>query len=99
MLSIFQKEKKTHELDDEIGRVLHVMETTEIDSPEYTTLLTHAETLIKIRDKETPDSKVTLKDWLPVIGSLGGIAMIIVFEAAGHTITSKAASFIPKMKA
>ena len=42
--------------------------------------------------------RVKFKDFIPAIASIGGILVIVTFEAFGHTLTSKATAFVSKSK-
>lgn len=75
----------------------------------YETVLGRVERLYKLRKAITPEppqvpevavdkDRVRFKDFIPVIGSIGGILIIVVFEAYGHTLTSKANAFVQKSK-
>lgn len=67
------------------------------DTERYAKQVVSLETLYKLRNGHKP-SKTELKDWIPVIGSLGGILVIVTFEAFGHTLTSKSLAFTSKLK-
>ena len=95
-MTIFQrKQKKTTLIEEEIARVREEMQTVTADSPEYAAMVKQLIELHKIKDPGLRES-TTLKNWIPVIASLGGITLIIVYESLGHSFTSKAASFIRK---
>jgi hypothetical protein len=75
----------------------------------YETVLGRVERLYKLRKAITPEppqvqevvvdkDRVRFKDFIPVIGSVGGILVIVAFEAFGHTLTSKATAFVQKSK-
>lgn len=71
-----------------------------IDDPEtekYQKMVSSLETLHKLRAGKNARS-TELRDWIPVIGSLGGILVIVTFEAFGHTLTSKSIGFTSKLK-
>lgn len=74
------------------------------DSREYAQTLEQLEKLRNIHLTFDPEKvecrkdKAVLKDWIPVIGSVGGILTIVVFEGLGHTVTTKALSFVTKVK-
>ena len=74
------------------------------DSREYAQTLEQLEKLRNIQKSFEPDkgdvikNKATLKDWVPVIGSVGGILTIVIFEGLGHTVTTKALGFVTKVK-
>lgn len=94
MLGFTKQEKKT-QLDEAIEQVHLEMSVLTADSPEYAKCVDQLDKLYKIKDPKSKDRAV-LKDWIPVIGSLAGVAMIIVYEQYGHSLTSKAVSFIRK---
>lgn len=68
------------------------------NSDNYTKMVSNLETLYKLRSGQKP-SKTELKDWIPVMGTVGSILLIITFESFGHTMTSKAVGFVGKLKA
>lgn len=67
------------------------------ESDRYMKQVSTLETLYKLRNGHKP-TKTELKDWIPVIGSLSGILVIVLFEAYGHTLTSKSLGFVGKLK-
>jgi len=67
------------------------------ESDKYQKQVSTLETLYKLRNGHKP-SKTELKDWIPVIGSLSAVLVIVVFEAFGHSVTSKAVGFVGKLK-
>lgn len=83
-------------IDDAIRNVYREMESLTADSPEYAKMVDQLDKLYKIKDHMVKD-RVGLKTWIPVIGSVGGILVIVVFEAFGHSVTSKALSFARKV--
>lgn len=96
-----------NKLDQAISDGLDFLITEDDPSSDsYGTILERTSKLSKIRKEmlpestpETPDKdKLRIKDFIPVIGSLGGILVIVVFEAFGHTLTSKATAFVSKSK-
>ena len=95
-MTIFsRKPKKPTLIEEEIEEVRRQMQTVPADSDEYAAMVKQLVELYKIKDPGLRDS-TTLKDWIPVIASLAGISLIIVYESFGHSFTSKAASFIRK---
>lgn len=84
-------------LDETIEEVHRQMESLTADSDEYAAMVEQLEKLYKIKDPKSKD-QVNLKDWIPVIGSIGGILVIVTFEAMGHTLTSKALGFTSKLR-
>ena len=70
------------------------------ETKEYGDALDRLERLHKIRksllpQEETPEvvvekDRARLKDWLPLIATLGSTLIIVTAEAFGHTLTSKA---------
>ncbi len=95
-MTIFKRKQKTATLvEEQIAEVHRQMHTVTADSPEYAAMVKQLLELYKIKDPGLKDS-TTIKDWIPVIASLSGITLIIVYESFGHSFTSKAASFIRK---
>lgn len=91
--------KKTVEktkLDDAIEEVYRQMESLTADSAEYAKMVIQLDALYKIKSQNKDKNSVELKDWIPVIGSVGGILVIIIYESMGHSMTSKAMSFVKK---
>lgn len=98
-------------LDDAIERVTKELGDHDVASVEHKETVKQLQSLHQIRKDALPDptavletktaskkDRVKFKDFIPVIGSLGGIAIIVVFEAFGHTLTSKATAFVSKSK-
>lgn len=97
-------------LDDAISKNLDILIDDEDErSDMYGTILERTDKLTKMRKIIAPEpekepepvidkDRVRFKDLLPVIGSVGGILVIVVFEAFGHTLTSKATAFVQKSK-
>lgn len=95
-MTIFKrKPKETSFVEEEIKEVRRQMASLTADSPEYAAMVKQLIELSKIKDPSLRES-TSLKDWIPVIASLGGIALIIIYEQLGHSFTSKAASFVRK---
>lgn len=99
----------TAKLEELIYRAAEHLEGQEEETEDYSKTLEKYERLNKIKKMMTPEptpvpevvvdkDRVRLKDFLPVIGSVGGIIIIVVFEAFGHTLTSKATAFVTKTK-
>lgn len=95
MLNKKAKEAKQTLIEKQIEEVTRQMASLTADSPEYAKMVTQLQELYKIKDPNVRE-RTTLKDWIPVIASLGGIIVIIAYEQAGHSFTSRAASFIRK---
>ena len=57
---------------------------------------TKLERLYKLHNptKDVKECTTMLKDWIPVIGRI--VSVIIVYESMGHSLASKAVSFIRK---
>ena len=95
-MNIFKrKPKETTLIEEEIARVREEMQTVTADSPEYAAMVKQLIELYKIKDPNLRES-TSLKDWIPVIASLGGIVLILVYESFGHSFTTKAATFLLK---
>lgn len=89
------KPKEQTDLEETIAEVHRQMYATPADTPEFARMAEQLANLYKIKDPKSEKS-TSLKDWIPVIGSIGGVAVIIVYESLGHSLTSKAVSFIRK---
>jgi len=94
MLGINRKQEES-KLEEAIKAVFAEMESLTADSAEYAKCVDQLDKLYKIKDPKSKD-RTTLKDWIPVIASVGGIALIMIYEQRGHSFTSKAATFIRK---
>lgn len=95
-MNIFKRKlKETTLIEEEIARVREEMQTVTADSPEYAAMVKQLIELYKIKDPNLRES-TSLKDWIPVIASLGGIVLILVYESFGHSFTTKAATFLLK---
>lgn len=90
--------RNTDQTDHEeaIAEAYRHLLASEPDSPEYKLNLKHLERLYKLHNPTKDVKGTTLKDWIPVIGSIGGVLVIIAYESMGHSLTSKAVSFIRK---
>ena len=83
-------------LDDAIISLMREMDTFTGDTPEYARLSEQLDKLYKIKDNNRPDS--VKADTLALIaGNLAGILMIVGHERA-NVVTSKAISFVSKLK-
>ena len=65
----------------------------------YPDILANLNTAYGLRNSNVKKNTTELKDWLPMIGSVASILVIITFESFGNTMTSKALSFVSKPKA
>ena len=95
MLKKKPKDIRAAIIDDLIEDLKRQMDVTLGDSSEYAAMVKQLAELYKIKDGNARD-RATLKDWIPVIASLSGILLIILYESFGHSFTSRAASFIRK---
>lgn len=91
-----KKAKTKTQLDEAIAEVHKQMASLTADDPAYSTMVDQLDKLYKIKDPQSK-TKAEFKDWIPVIGTIGGILVIVTFEAYGHTMTSKALSFVRKV--
>jgi len=89
------KPKDQTDLEEQIAEVHRQMHTVTADSPEYAKMLEQLANLYKIKDPKSKES-TSLRDWIPVIGSIGAVLIVLVYESTGHSFTSKAVSFIRK---
>ena len=90
---MFQKKKPTR-LDHEVERALKELNGQKPGTDEYSNILAHLEKLHKMQ--ETPD-RVSYDTMVATAANLVGIALIIRHEHV-NVITSKAMSFVPKLK-
>lgn len=93
---MFSKERPKYQLliEDEIEALLRRLKTNH-ESEEYVKTLSHVERLHDMLDKK---STVVSKDtWVSVGANLLGILMIIKHEHV-NVISSKAMSFVPRLK-
>lgn len=82
-----------NDIDEASDEYAHIVDQlTKLYAIRKQHILTEPEAPEVVVDKD----RLRLKDWLPVIGSIGGILVIVAFEAAGHSVTSKALSFVKK---
>lgn len=88
--------KEDSHLEKSIAQIHEEMAGLTADNPEYAKCVDQLERLYKIKDPNSKDRAV-LKDWIPVIGSIGAVALILAYESFGHTITSKAVGFVRKV--
>jgi hypothetical protein len=89
-------EKKNTYVDDQIVRITVKLQHLEIDSKEYREAVELLSTLQKIRQEEKPN--MPSSDTMLTIGAnLLGIILILRHEHL-NVITSKAVSFVPKLK-
>lgn len=95
MLAFKRKQKKLTLVEEQIADVHRQMASVTADSPEYAAMVKQLLELYKIKDPQSAE-RTTLKDWIPVIASIGGILVIIAYEQRGHSFSTKAASFIRK---
>lgn len=93
----FRSQKKQTDHEETIAEVYRHMLEADPNSAEYKDYLDQLERLYKLHDPTKDKEGTTLKDWIPVIGSIGAVLIIIVYESAGHSLTSKAVNFIRKV--
>lgn len=94
MKDILAKLKKEDLFEKEIGRILKVMEDSELTSVEYRNALSTLERMMKMKNESSKNKKSVSPDTLAVVcGNLAGIIMILSYEKT-NTITSKAINFI-----
>lgn len=84
-------------LDEIIEEVENALKGADPETDTYTKMVANLDSLYKLRNTRKKN-ETELKDWIPVIGSVGGIAVIVLFEAFGHTVASKSLSFVSKLK-
>lgn len=94
---MLKKAQDTTRLDQAIEELENAIIAGDPETERYTKMVSSLEILYKLRVGHKP-SKTELKDWIPLIGSVGGILVIVIFEAFGHTVTSKSLGFVSKLK-
>lgn len=95
---MLKKPAEETKLDQIIEELEDHILTEDLDSKDYKKMVTNLETLYKLREGNKPKHQLELKDWIPVIGSIGGILVIVTFEAFGHTVATKGLGFVSKLK-
>ena len=83
-------------VDVEIARIIRALQTVEVESKEYGTLLGRLEKLQKIRQEENPDN-FSSDGLLMAATNLIGIFAILQHENL-NVITSKALSFVTRTR-
>ena len=91
------KAKPKNQTDETIAALYDSLKDIDATDPAYGAHLDQLERLHEIKDKKSKTS-ASFKDWIPVIGSIGGVLVIVAYESFGHTVTSKALSFVAKPK-
>lgn len=94
---MLRKAQDTTRLDKAIEDLENTIIGDDPDTELYAKHVASLEILHKLRNGHKP-TQLELKDWMPIIGSLGGILIIVIFEAFGHTLTSKSLGFVSKLK-
>jgi hypothetical protein len=94
---MLKKAKTPSNLDDIIEELEDAIKGADVETDRYDKMVSNLDTLYKLRNGHTP-AKLEKKDWLPILGSIGSILIIVTFEAFGHTVTSKSVGFVSKLK-
>lgn len=94
---MFTKKTDVTTIQDLINGVTSQMETYDAFSEEYAAMNEQLQALHKMRMSEKTLSRPSIDAVLGIVGNLAGIAGIVHFERA-HALTSKAVSFIGKLK-
>jgi len=95
---MFTKPKnESSKLDEIIDEVETYILSISPNDEEYSDLVDHLSKLYKIREQENSENKISANTKAIIIANLAGIVMILGFEKA-HVVTSKALSFIVKLK-
>lgn len=82
-------------LDEEIIRLLTIMEEETPDSDEYSKTADQLIKLMKLREEISSKRRVSPDTLAVVLGNIAGIGLILSYERA-HVITSKALGFVMK---
>ena len=87
-----------HDLDGLIADLAADLRGRECDTKEYRKVSEQYQKLMKLRADLSEDKRerVTLKDLLPIFGSLLGIVLVLNYERVA-VVTTKAWSLIPKI--
>lgn len=95
---MFGKKPKEEDLKLSVveNTLLDDMVTYGPDSPEYPTLLHYLERVRELRKKDDR-KRVSYDTVVQVMGTLGGILIIVIYEQK-HVLTTKALTFLPKGK-
>lgn len=88
--------KNDPQLDDAIERLHNELRNVSPISAEYTNMMNHLDRLYKIKN-DTRSEGVKPDTMALIAGNLAGICLIVGHERA-HVVTSKALSFISKLK-
>jgi hypothetical protein len=94
---MLKKAPDTTRLEKAIEELENAIIAGDPETERYTKMVSSLDLLYKLRSGHKP-SKTELKDWIPLIGSIGGILVIVIFEAFGHALTSKSVGFVFKPK-
>lgn len=86
----------TAQLDDAIARLHEELATHSVDTAEYAHILTNLDRLYKIKN-DTRSDRVKPDTIALIAGNLAGICLIVGHERA-NVVTSKALSFVSKLK-
>ncbi len=92
-----QRKAMLRRIDSEVNVRLRLMEKQDILSDDYLSNWEEIKNLERMRDEVTTSKhKFTLdKEWIPIIGSWGGLLLIMNYERA-NILTGKAISFVKK---
>ena len=87
-----------HDLDGLIADLAADLRGRECDTKEYRKVSEQYQKLMKLRADLSEDKRerVTLKDLLPIFGSILGIILVLNYERVA-VVTTKAWSLIPKI--
>lgn len=81
-------------LDNEIGAVADALNGLTTGDPDYKPTLKKLTKLLALKEEYFQKNKTELRDWIPAIGTASAVLLIVAFEAFGHSVTSKALTFI-----
>ena len=84
-------------LDDAISRLFDSLQGMDTDSEEYSKTADQLLKLYKLNDESKSKKRVSPDTLANLIGSLSGIAAILIFEKSGHIIVTKALGFVTKL--
>lgn len=93
---MFTKKDENFALDREIAALHLDMYSLDRDSDKYATLLNHLTALYAIKEASAP-RRVTADVKATIAANIAGILIIVGHERA-HVVTSKALSFVQKLR-
>lgn len=92
-----QDKKIVQKIKLELDSLLDSLNGMTADDNDYKPTLKKIKEMQKVLKDYNPKNQTELRDWIPVIGSVSAITVLMLFEVYGHTSTNKLAQlFLPK---